>query len=128
MKDILEKLLKAADQHGEDDDPDHTVGDLQDLLRKAWSIMSVGERQIFLASDEVEQVLEAGARGEFPPDGLRAELDQALHQMEASVANAGYRFLQGEHGFFWETKDEASEDFYHRADAVADAYKNHRTA
>lgn len=29
---MLEKLLVAADNHGEDDDPDHTVGDLQGLL------------------------------------------------------------------------------------------------
>ena len=78
MKDILEKLLNAADNHGQDDDPDHTVGDLQDLLRRAWTIMSVGERRRLLGSDEAAQVAEAGARGEFDAGELVDELDQAV--------------------------------------------------
>jgi len=41
IQQMVEKLIVAADNHGEDDDPDHTVGDLQGLLRRAWEIMSV---------------------------------------------------------------------------------------
>ena len=77
-KDILEKLLNAADSHGQDDDTDHTVGDLQDLLRRAWTIMSVGEHRRLLGSDEAAQVAEAGARGEFDAGELVDELDQAM--------------------------------------------------
>ncbi|WP_341649130.1 hypothetical protein [Thauera humireducens] len=51
----LEKLLVAADNHGEDDDPDHTVGDLQGLLRRSWEIMSVGQKLQLLRGTEVLQ-------------------------------------------------------------------------
>jgi hypothetical protein len=41
MKSILEKLFGAADNHAEDTgEPDHEVGDLQDVLRTAWNLMT----------------------------------------------------------------------------------------
>lgn len=37
----IEKLILAAQHHGEDgDSPDHEVGDLQDLLRACWTKMT----------------------------------------------------------------------------------------
>ena len=33
ISDVLENAIAGARQHGEDSEPDHTVGDLQDLLR-----------------------------------------------------------------------------------------------
>ena len=52
------------------------------------------------------------------------ELDQVMDQMETAVAKVGYRIMEGELGFSWETDAEASEDFYERADAVKAAYDN----
>lgn len=77
---ILEKLNAAADNHAEDTGEDHAVGDLQDMLRAAWSVMSPVQRKLFLMSDEVANVVEAGAREEFDVAGLVAELERPLEQ------------------------------------------------
>lgn len=37
--DRLEKLIEAARQHGLKSDPDHEVGDLQDILRTCWKYL-----------------------------------------------------------------------------------------
>lgn len=41
----IEDLLACAQAHGEDDDPDHEVGDLQDLLRACWAVMTPEQRE-----------------------------------------------------------------------------------
>lgn len=128
MKQIIEKMLKAADNHGEDSgEPDHTVGDLQGLLRRAWDIMSISQRLQLLKSSEVEDLAECGARDEFEASDLVAEVNLKLETMEAEVRAAGYVFMEHEGGFYWEHdgKDEASEDFYAREDAVASAYTDY---
>jgi|GEM_PF-1586572 len=58
----LQTLLDAADHHGNDaGDPDHTVGDLQELLRAAWKSMTPAQRDGLLASAEAKAVLEWGS-------------------------------------------------------------------
>jgi hypothetical protein len=37
---LYNKIITKAQQHGEDSDPDHEVGDLQDSLRAALSLMT----------------------------------------------------------------------------------------
>lgn len=54
----LERLLIAAEQHGTDSEPDHEVGDLQDLLRVAASLMTNEQWQQFMASDAVLSTME----------------------------------------------------------------------
>lgn len=36
----LERLLSEAKRHGQESDPDHEVGDLQDILRECWERLS----------------------------------------------------------------------------------------
>ncbi len=55
----LELCLQAALAHGKDSDPDHEVGDLQQLLRRAWQILSPGQRLEFMASASVSELIEA---------------------------------------------------------------------
>lgn len=126
MNEILKKLFAAADNHGEDSgEPDHTVGDLQDLLRRSWEIMSVSQKLQLLRGTEVYNVVECGARGEFEWDDLVAEITQSVAGQESEISEAGYEIkVQVEGTFFWETNDEASEDFPTREDAVADAYQH----
>jgi len=63
----LEHLFSAAQKHGEFDDPDHEVGDLQDLLRDVWGRLSEDQKRDFLESDAAANVLEvAGCSGELP--------------------------------------------------------------
>ena len=129
MQSILEKLFAAADNHGEDDEPDHTVGDLQDLLRTAWSIMTVGQKLQLLGSDEVENIVELGARGEFEADDLVAEVASNLVAMESAVTKAGYEFVGTNGRFYWKLVPRAcGEDFHAHEDAVADAYRHHQAA
>ena len=45
-------ILKAAEAHGRDSEPEHEVGDLQDAVIAAWGIMSVEQRTKLL--DELE--------------------------------------------------------------------------
>lgn len=67
----LERLLQAADNHAEDaGEPDHAVGDLQDLLRAAWALMTAEQRHALVTSNAAEAVIEAGGRGEFDSAGL----------------------------------------------------------
>ena len=40
----LEALLAAAEEHGLESEPDHEVGDLQDLLRACWSRLGEADR------------------------------------------------------------------------------------
>jgi hypothetical protein len=43
-EDDLEALFALARRHGEHDDPDHEVGDLQDLCRALWGLLTPGQR------------------------------------------------------------------------------------
>lgn len=54
---VIEMLLDIARQHGEDSEPDHEVGDLQDLLRPMWKMLTSRQRQQFLRIPEVQQVV-----------------------------------------------------------------------
>lgn len=56
----IERYITAAENHGEFDDPDHEVGDLQELLRLAWGLMTEEQRRRFVASDETQFILELG--------------------------------------------------------------------
>lgn len=78
MKDILQKLFDAADAHGEDaGEPDHAVGDLQELLRSAWTLMTPAQRREFLQGDAVENVVATGGC-DFEVEDLVKELDGPL--------------------------------------------------
>ncbi|WP_143694518.1 hypothetical protein [Variovorax sp. JS1663] len=56
----IQRVLNAAQQHGENDDPDHEVGDLQDVLRAAWSLLTLEQRNQVMAAAETVEVLRAG--------------------------------------------------------------------
>jgi hypothetical protein len=60
MKDIEEYIL-VAQQHGEDSEPDHEVGDLQDLLRAAWAMMTPEQQAALMQSDPVTALAELTA-------------------------------------------------------------------
>lgn len=50
--------FEAAARHGKNSDPDHEVGDLQDMLRVAYSIMGTASQDLFLHSQAVEGLIE----------------------------------------------------------------------
>jgi hypothetical protein len=56
----LEFYIRAAEQHGKDDDPDHEVGDLQDHLRDVWTLLTSEQRAAFAALSDVRERVELG--------------------------------------------------------------------
>lgn len=60
----VDTLIEAAERHGKDSEPDHEVGDLQQLLRAAWGLMTPDQRQALLVSPEAEDVLMHGGEPE----------------------------------------------------------------
>lgn len=52
-----ETYIAAARTHGEDSDPDHEVGDLQEFLRAAFRQMSPAQRSAFAADAQVQDTL-----------------------------------------------------------------------
>ncbi len=127
--DSLRALMYAAKNHAVDaGEADHEVGDLQDLLRRAWTFLTPGQRVALLNSPEVKAVLEAGGRGKLTVKKLIKLEENELETLERAVAAAGYTITEAEDpGFFcWMTDDETSDDFYDRGEAVRDAYKHYQ--
>jgi len=56
----IEHYIRAAEQHGIDDDPDHEVGDLQDHLRDMWNLLTPEQRSAFAALSDVRARVELG--------------------------------------------------------------------
>lgn len=55
--DLCERLINAAKNHGMDSEPDHEVGDLQDILRTCFEVMSIEQRkQVFETHQELVEV------------------------------------------------------------------------
>ena len=55
----VDTYTHAAFVHGEDSEGDHEVGDLQDLFRAAWGLMTEEQRIDFLFTDQAKAVLSA---------------------------------------------------------------------
>jgi hypothetical protein len=55
----VDTYTHAAFVHGEESEGDHEVGDLQDLLRAAWALMTEDQKIEFLFTDEAKAVLTA---------------------------------------------------------------------
>lgn len=88
MSKILEILFKAADDHGEDTgEPDHSIGDLQGLLREAWSLLTADQKAQLLESESVQDLLDLTEQ--YAPEDLvgmihAAELKKALSNPDLS--------------------------------------------
>lgn len=54
----LDEILTAAQRHGEAGEPDHEVGDLQSVLRAAWDLMTLEQRQRLCEHASVKAVFE----------------------------------------------------------------------
>lgn len=54
MTSVLAHLFNAAQEHGQNSEPDHEVGDLQTLLSIAWELMTPEQRAKFICDDRIE--------------------------------------------------------------------------
>lgn len=83
--DTLDILFSAALRHAEDSfDPDHEIGDLQDLLRAAWVLLPRSQKTFVLDGLAVGENLDFGSRDEFDADDLidLVESGQAAEALE----------------------------------------------
>lgn len=125
MHNALEALIDAADQHAEDSgEPDMAIGDLQDLLREAFRMMSPAQRMQLLRSQTSDDVMTAGRGDPFSKRALRG-MEQEVDRVRKSLEVCGYRFEESpETDVFWwafEARNEVSEDFSDLASAVESA-------
>ncbi len=56
-KEFVYSLIECAATHGENSEPDHEVGDLQDLLVSCWSVMSPEQRGLALSEPRAQAVM-----------------------------------------------------------------------
>lgn len=57
----IERVLRAAEQHGLGaGEPEHHVGDLEDVLRAAWGLMTAAQRNSLMAGADALEVLKSG--------------------------------------------------------------------
>ncbi len=93
MKFDIQHLLNVARQHGEDSEPDHEVGDLQDFMRAAWAQLNDQQKAAFFADPAVAQTYE-GATG----DELRAVFPKNPFQATRVVTDADVQHVEGSLG------------------------------
>jgi len=74
-----EFYIEVAETHGEDSEPDHEGGDLQDFFRAAWSLFTPEQRVAFAQLDDVQRTL----------DGAGAEYDEELQALLKSEQSKG---------------------------------------
>ena len=55
----VDTYTHAAFVYGEESEGDHEIGDLQDLFRAAWSLMTEEQKVDFLFTDEAKAVVSA---------------------------------------------------------------------
>jgi hypothetical protein len=54
----LERLLGAAASHGEQSEPEHEVGDLQEILIAIWSVLDKKTKSKVMSHSQIEAILE----------------------------------------------------------------------
>lgn len=70
----LEEVIHCARLHGEADDPDHEVGDLQDLCRLMRKHMTDGQWKALAATKEFAEVVSgAGGYDDRDPDRITTD-------------------------------------------------------
>jgi len=127
---IINKLIQAAENHGKDGNPQHQVGDLEGMLRLCWSMLSVQAQHDLLAKDEVQVIIEAGARNEFNAKDLSLILSNDIFENFTRLKAEGYDFIENDYGHKWvkesplRGEDADSVEFEHVGDAVRDADKD----
>ena len=81
---VVEALIEAAKTHGEYSEPDHEVGDLQDYLRAAFSLLTPEQVGQLVHLESVHQTYYGTDGEELDAASLLSQLDEV--EIEAPVA------------------------------------------
>ncbi len=76
----LEDLLAMVQQHGQDSEPDHEVGDLHDLCTAMWAVLTSAQRRQVVASEEVSDLIES-ACVEVEPEAAPRRTDDPVSKL-----------------------------------------------
>lgn len=120
-----QELLDAAGHHGDDlGEPGHTVGDLRDMLQACWEVMSPSQRAFVIEGDQVDGIIECGARGEFDVETLMLRLEQQVQYMKNYAEQRGYVIVDMAHGSYWRNSKSGIKGsmFEDSGDAIHEAY------
>lgn len=80
---LLETIIAAADQHGQDSEPEHQVGDLEDVARAMWKMLTPSQKVGLLNSREVESILETVRGSEFSATLDEVHSDEIAQALQA---------------------------------------------
>ena len=122
-KELLGNIFTAADNHS--DAPgnlNNTVGDLQEIIRRAFAILTVSQKKTLLNSVEVENLVEAGADDEFTVDDMLKHVDASILQMELALDRAGVTLYHDCTGWYYEFEGSAGDELTNRDDCLEAAY------
>lgn len=50
LDEYLDLILAAAEIHGEEGDPEHEIGDLQEVIYAMWKVLSEEQKVVVVAS------------------------------------------------------------------------------
>lgn len=82
---VVEALIKAAETHGECSEPDHEVGDLQDYLRAAFSLLNPEQVRQLLNLESVQETYSNADGEELDAASLLSQLDEVESEAPASM-------------------------------------------
>ena len=92
-KDGLALAIKAAEEHGKNSEPDHEVGDLQDLLMEMWELLNPTQKALFMGREQVRDLIRSELDADFlAPEGetLREVKDVFLVIQEGGSSSELY--------------------------------------
>lgn len=74
---VADVFLAAAKRHGEDSEPDHEAGDIQEFFRATYKLLTPIQRERFAANQGVNFILDAAGVTIDPSADAEAYIDTA---------------------------------------------------
>lgn len=66
--DFVSVLFRAAEQHGQDSEPDHEVGDLQDIIVCLYERLSLEQRKEVAEDPRICAIIDYALEGGLTPE------------------------------------------------------------
>lgn len=90
----LSQILSAAEAHGLSSEPDHEVGDLQDVIRQMWRLFDLDQVKAFAEADAINEMVEWSGDPAILAEGLTGALEANANNNPASLLKARNEVLQ----------------------------------
>lgn len=131
MKFNAETLIDAALEHGENSEPDHEAGDLQQYIRSSWELLTRTQRRDFYTTPAILSVIETSTGKSFKPkphhfndDGIEHILRFAQNHGRDEGADPEIGDLQDCLRVSWQMMDVEQKSDFFELDEVEETYEN----